>query len=77
MPAWTDRVLYATYSDTPDVTDGSGITNLLYTSIPSYTTSDHVRHNPQFPFRKKNDMSLETYSGTSTPPVFNPCSPVV
>ncbi|KAF9013963.1 inositol polyphosphate phosphatase [Cyathus striatus] len=40
-PSWTDRVLYATYSDTPDVPDASNITNLLYTSIPSYTTSDH------------------------------------
>ncbi|KAI0281361.1 inositol polyphosphate phosphatase [Russula aff. rugulosa BPL654] len=40
-PAWTDRILYATYSDSPDITDGSGITSLLYTSIPSYTTSDH------------------------------------
>ena len=47
-PSWTDRVLYATYSDTPDVTDGSGITNLLYTSIPSYTTSDHVSRIPYF-----------------------------
>ena len=46
-PAWTDRILYATYSDSPDITDGSGITSLLYTSIPSYTTSDHVRRNPQ------------------------------
>ncbi|KAI0306606.1 skeletal muscle/kidney enriched inositol 5-phosphatase [Multifurca ochricompacta] len=40
-PAWTDRILYTTYSDSPDTTDETSITNLLYTSIPSYTTSDH------------------------------------
>ncbi|PPQ66448.1 hypothetical protein CVT26_011206 [Gymnopilus dilepis] len=40
MPSWTDRILYATYTDIPD-TPKSNITNLLYTSIPSYTTSDH------------------------------------
>ncbi len=36
-----------THSDSPDITDDSGITSLLYTSIPSYTTSDHVRRSPQ------------------------------
>ncbi|KAF8911067.1 inositol polyphosphate phosphatase [Gymnopilus junonius] len=41
MPSWTDRILYATYTDSPDTPDQSSITNLLYTSIPSYTTSDH------------------------------------
>ena len=41
-PSWTDRVLYTTYTDPPDEPDKSDITNLLYTSIPSYTTSDHV-----------------------------------
>ncbi|KAK0503350.1 Endonuclease/exonuclease/phosphatase [Armillaria luteobubalina] len=41
VPAWTDRVLYATYSDSPDTPDKSSITNLLYTSVPGYTTSDH------------------------------------
>ncbi|KAJ7724440.1 Endonuclease/exonuclease/phosphatase [Mycena maculata] len=40
-PSWTDRVLYATYTDLPDTPDVSAITNLLYTSIPGYTTSDH------------------------------------
>nr|GAT60071.1 inositol polyphosphate phosphatase [Mycena chlorophos] len=40
-PAWTDRVLYTTYSDSPDAPDESAITNVLYTSIPGYTTSDH------------------------------------
>lgn len=40
-PSWTDRVLYATHTDSPDSLDKSNITNLLYTSIPSYTTSDH------------------------------------
>ncbi|KIJ41245.1 hypothetical protein M422DRAFT_209364 [Sphaerobolus stellatus SS14] len=38
IPSWTDRILYATYTDTPD---SSKIVPLLYTSIPSYTTSDH------------------------------------
>jgi len=41
MPSWTDRVLYTTYTDPPEDTSQSQITNLLYTSIPSYTTSDH------------------------------------
>ncbi|KAF8506357.1 inositol polyphosphate phosphatase [Hysterangium stoloniferum] len=37
-PSWTDRILYATYTDSPDT---SKVIPLLYTSIPSYTTSDH------------------------------------
>ncbi|KXN92200.1 Type II inositol 1,4,5-trisphosphate 5-phosphatase [Leucoagaricus sp. SymC.cos] len=41
MPSWTDRVLYATYTDSPDDPSHSNITNVLYASIPSYTTSDH------------------------------------
>lgn len=41
IPAWTDRILYATYTDSPDMPLGSSITNVLYTSIPGYTTSDH------------------------------------
>ncbi|TRM62596.1 Endonuclease/exonuclease/phosphatase [Schizophyllum amplum] len=40
VPAWTDRILYATYSDDPSASE-SNIANILYTSIPSYTTSDH------------------------------------
>lgn len=40
-PAWTDRVMYATHTDSPDTPTTSHITNALYTSIPSYTTSDH------------------------------------
>ena len=35
--------MYSTYSDSPDDPDESNITNLLYTSIPSFTASDHVR----------------------------------
>jgi hypothetical protein len=31
----------------------TGITNLLYTSIPSYTTSDHVRRSPLFSLPEK------------------------
>lgn len=41
-PSWTDRALYATYSDDPETPEKSNITNLLYTSVPGYTTSDHV-----------------------------------
>ena len=42
-PAWTDRIMYTTYSDSPETPTHSAVTNALYTSIPSYTTSDHVR----------------------------------
>lgn len=75
-PSWTDRILYATYPDSSDITDGSGITSLLYTSIPSYTTSDHVRRNLQTSFC--SDIMTyfpETYCVTFTPSVFNPCTP--
>ncbi|KAF9053193.1 inositol polyphosphate phosphatase [Panaeolus papilionaceus] len=53
-PSWTDRVLYTTYSDSPDTPEKSSVSNVLYTSIPSYTTSDHkpvvaVLHMPQRP----------------------------
>lgn len=41
QPAWTDRIMYATHSDSPDAPRVSNIENLLYTSIPSYTSSDH------------------------------------
>ncbi|KAI0664634.1 Endonuclease/exonuclease/phosphatase [Cubamyces menziesii] len=41
MPAWTDRIMYATHADSPDEPQTSSITNVLYTTIPSYTTSDH------------------------------------
>ncbi|TFK76344.1 DNase I-like protein [Pluteus cervinus] len=42
IPSWTDRILYMTSKDAPGASRGdSAITNLLYTSIPSYTTSDH------------------------------------
>ncbi|KAG8738727.1 hypothetical protein FRC10_006562 [Ceratobasidium sp. 414] len=40
-PAWTDRILFTTYLDSPSTPDVSYITPLLYTSIQSYTTSDH------------------------------------
>jgi len=40
-PSWTDRVFYTTYTDSLDDLEKSNITNLLYTTIPSYTTSDH------------------------------------
>ncbi|CAL1705199.1 unnamed protein product [Somion occarium] len=41
MPAWTDRIMYTTYTDSPDSPQHSTVTNALYTSIPSYTASDH------------------------------------
>jgi hypothetical protein len=41
-PSWTDRIMYATHTDSPDTPEKSNITNILYTSIPSYVTSDHV-----------------------------------
>ena len=34
--------MYATHTDSPDTPEKSNITNILYTSIPSYVTSDHV-----------------------------------
>ncbi|KAF8447556.1 Endonuclease/exonuclease/phosphatase [Boletus edulis BED1] len=40
-PSWTDRILYTTYTDSPTTPDKSEITNILYTSVPSYVTSDH------------------------------------
>ncbi|KAL5529679.1 hypothetical protein ACEPAG_5664 [Sanghuangporus baumii] len=40
-PAWTDRVMFASYFDSPDSPEKSSIEPILYTSIPSYTTSDH------------------------------------
>ncbi|TFK30074.1 skeletal muscle/kidney enriched inositol 5-phosphatase [Coprinopsis marcescibilis] len=40
-PSWTDRILYTTYTDSPDEPEKTNIRNLIYTSIPSYTTSDH------------------------------------
>ncbi|TFL07423.1 skeletal muscle/kidney enriched inositol 5-phosphatase [Pterulicium gracile] len=41
VPSWTDRILYASHLDSPQQPDTTAITNLLYTSVPSYTTSDH------------------------------------
>ncbi|KAI5121690.1 hypothetical protein M0805_002765 [Coniferiporia weirii] len=41
MPAWTDRVMYASHADAPDAPEGSTIEPVLYTSIPSYIASDH------------------------------------
>ncbi|KAI6045700.1 inositol polyphosphate phosphatase [Pisolithus marmoratus] len=40
-PSWTDRVLYATYTDSPASPEHSNINNISYTSVPSYTSSDH------------------------------------
>jgi hypothetical protein len=35
--------MYTTHTDSPTAPDKSDIVNILYTSIPSYVTSDHVR----------------------------------
>ncbi|KAI6132129.1 inositol polyphosphate phosphatase [Pisolithus croceorrhizus] len=40
-PSWTDRILYATYTDSPSSPEHSNISNISYTSVPSYTASDH------------------------------------
>ena len=48
MPAWTDRIMYTTHTDSPETPRLSTITNTLYTSIPSYTSSDHVCPFPYF-----------------------------
>ncbi|KAI0256666.1 inositol polyphosphate phosphatase [Lactifluus subvellereus] len=73
-PAWTDRILYATYSDSADTTDDTGITNLLYTSIPSYTTSDHkpivaLLLLPSTPSASPSDNAIPLLS---LPPDFTP-----
>lgn len=34
--------MYGTYTDSPDTPETSDIKPILYTSIPSYVTSDHV-----------------------------------
>ncbi|KAG9019560.1 hypothetical protein FRB90_000468 [Tulasnella sp. 427] len=39
-PAWTDRILFATASD-PSTSRTSNIRPVIYTSVPSYITSDH------------------------------------
>jgi hypothetical protein len=36
--------MYASHVDHPDDLESSGISNVLYTSIPSYVLSDHVSH---------------------------------
>lgn len=46
VPSWTDRIMYSTYTDSFDTPDQSNIDNLLYTSIPSFTSSDHVSLSP-------------------------------
>ena len=46
--------MYATHSDSPDTPQESNIKNILYTAIPSYTTSDHVCHD----WRLSSDREL-------------------
>jgi len=40
-PAWTDRILFTTAADSPESPNASAIKPLLYTTIPSWTNSDH------------------------------------
>ncbi|KAG8883097.1 hypothetical protein FRB97_007234 [Tulasnella sp. 331] len=40
-PAWTDRIMFTTYTDSADTPTTSSITPILYTSAPSYISSDH------------------------------------
>jgi hypothetical protein len=70
--------MYATYTDSPDRPEDSEITNILYTSIPSYTTSDHVRVQP---FTDSLSLEIltdhlshctETSCGSSSPTPFVP-----
>ncbi|EJD02382.1 DNase I-like protein [Fomitiporia mediterranea MF3/22] len=61
LPAWTDRVLYASYLDSPETLEKSNIEPLLYTSIPSYTTSDHK------PVVALLLVPTQTFSSSSTP----------
>ena len=77
-PAWTDRIMYATYSDNPDTPTSSNITNALYTSIPSYVTSDHVSSRYLLPttadqtrtpaHRSPSSLSYYCHPPTSAPP---------
>ena len=66
LPAWTDRILYATYTDSHDA---SGITPLIYTSIPSYTTSDHkpIVARLLLPAALPPSYSIPSISTTSVP----------
>lgn len=41
IPSWTDRILFTTAGDHPSDLSKSLITPLVYTPVPSYTTSDH------------------------------------
>lgn len=64
-PAWTDRILYATHTDTPGQ---SNIKNVLYTSIPSYTTSDHVSGISQQTFARKHADIVLVETNCHAPP---------
>ncbi|KAG6860954.1 hypothetical protein C0995_005618 [Termitomyces sp. Mi166 len=64
IPSWTDRVLYATHTDSPDIHGKSNITNILYTSVPSYTTSDH----PSSRVPASKEDFIETHRLHAAPP---------
>lgn len=50
--------MYTTHSDSPDTAEDSAITNVLYTTIPSYTTSDHVCASPYLSLHE-NDLAAQ------------------
>ncbi|KAJ7343307.1 Endonuclease/exonuclease/phosphatase [Mycena albidolilacea] len=69
MPSWTDRILYTTYTDSPDNPDESAIKNLLYTSVPGYTTSDHKPIVSLLLLPTPSPSSSASTPTSSTPPV--------
>jgi len=78
-PSWTDRIFYATYTDSPDTPDQSNIINVLYTSIPSYTTSDHkpivsLLLLPPSPAPPSPSTSTSTFTSLTPPTIRLPSS---
>ncbi|KAH9930704.1 skeletal muscle/kidney enriched inositol 5-phosphatase [Fomitopsis serialis] len=71
-PAWTDRVMYTSYTDSPDRPRESTIQNLLYTSIPSYTTSDHKPIVSLLLLPPASSTSTTRPPTLRLPPSFNP-----
>ncbi|KAH6918426.1 skeletal muscle/kidney enriched inositol 5-phosphatase [Coprinopsis sp. MPI-PUGE-AT-0042] len=55
-PSWTDRVLYSTYTDSPDEPEKSSIRNLLY-------TTPLLRLPPTFKPTPDPNVTLKKYSG--------------
>ncbi|QRW00766.1 endonuclease/exonuclease/phosphatase family protein [Ceratobasidium sp. AG-Ba] len=76
-PAWTDRILFTTYLDSPSTPDVSYITPLLYKSIQSYTTSDHkpIVALLRVPSALSSTLTPMLYHHNNPP--FQPASPYV